>query len=460
MNKLSSCLKVNNQILGPDCANLGKSTGSFLCRRKIMLSYTNERGWEVLRLNIVQLFLRFLGFYKHTQLNFIAQKINNLATSSKAFEASKKIYDNLKSSDDLDDINKIIPPFIVTKLNEVEIYDDIQSCVSRIRKIWTKSNTLSNNVIALGNTNILQAEIIGFAESHLNESFIASAVQIINTLYREGDIILLEALKAGEVINSYRNLNTNCIIRGWEPENIEMACHKRSKQIEKQLLDGLDGVTNVMMELDIYKEVKRNQESEEVLSSEESEVEWEWDLEKNPLSEAELDLLEKQLETSIQKIHELNKYYRSDSPEVLQADEILRKIFKQVKEGTGIRSVLNALGCLSLIQSFIYTTFGIDKKAFYKNMTEDDIKEIDETIKKRNASLVAEIKKHSKKGKKVFVVAGASHLLNFPDQINCDEVKKTLHEHKFIIITAKNLYDRTVAKLNPDIKPIKIALVA
>jgi hypothetical protein len=66
--KLSDCLVKNSSILGPHCTNLGKNTGSFfLGHRKILLSYTDKNGWEVLKLNIFQIFLRnVLGAYKST----------------------------------------------------------------------------------------------------------------------------------------------------------------------------------------------------------------------------------------------------------------------------------------------------------------------------------------------------------------------------------------------------------
>jgi hypothetical protein len=75
---LEQCLSRNAQILGPEYANLGTTEYTGWLNRKILLAFDEEKGWSVVKLNWIQLFLRnFLAFYKNTHLANIIRARNS-----------------------------------------------------------------------------------------------------------------------------------------------------------------------------------------------------------------------------------------------------------------------------------------------------------------------------------------------------------------------------------------------
>lgn len=85
-------------------------------------------------------------------------------------------------------------------------------------------------------------------------------------------------------------------------------------------------------------------------------------------------------------------------------------------------------------------------------MTFRKLEEILSAVGERNASLINEVAKYRKEGRRVFIIAGASHFLQFPaPHKSSANVKKALQEHKFIIITRKKKFRNALARLNPDL---------
>ena len=77
------------------------------------------------------------------------------------------------------------------------------------------------------------------------------------------------------------------------------------------------------------------------------------------------------------------------------------------------------------------------------------MEKIKDLIPLRNDSLIKEINKYREEGRKVFVIAGASHLLEFPKPWkSCKEVQEVLRQQKFIVIVNENNFTKKIAELN------------
>lgn len=191
----------NHPELGSNYQFLGKSQGSFLKRKKSFLSYNNKTGWDVIRLNAIQLFLRkYFGFYRSTHLKTIAK-------------AWSKVSQNKEYRDN--------------KLNK------------RIHSLWEKKfpNKIFPYALALGNSSLEKAEVICIAEQHGLKSSKEVMAHIINRYYREGDIILLESLKAGtekraeEIFGPL--LKKGLIVKGWDVEGLDSIFNTVDKKYEE-----------------------------------------------------------------------------------------------------------------------------------------------------------------------------------------------------------------------------------
>lgn len=382
MMELPDCLAKNRVILGPKCNNLGKKSRSFLLGgHKVFLSYTNKNGWEVLKLNIFQIFLRSVfGVYKSTHLDAIAKKFNKLKLTS-----------------------------------------DLQDCHARIQACWTRKN-----LIGLGNAPSSEAKVICFPEQHGDSTYRASIAQLINSLYKEGDVVLVEGLEAGEVIpaNSHqqtRNVKPNCIVNGWEPENYKTLNDAFFKEANAKYKE-LEACCHYFRD---NLRMKGNMTAEEIIT------------------------IKLKLDDLVEKIKNLNEYYKSQSNLILGAKKIFEDVFEKLKNGT-----LSECGSHGAVLYYIITCIlrELEKnqeEALYKNETPEALKEVFKSVPLRNASLVKEIIKHRQEGRKVFVVAGASHLLEYPSPyVGCKEVHEALKKDKFILIPSKSLFNAKIAQLN------------
>jgi hypothetical protein len=181
---LLQCLQNNQALVGHDCRHLGKfiRTG-WLGYHKIFLGYDKKEGWGLVKLNLFQLFLRQVcGFYKHTtRLSHVTKKWHTC---------------------------------IVTH------HPQVDACQARIQTQWNKKYC-----IALGNAGLGSAQVICFAENHLDKAFKAGAAHVIDTHYKEGDLILVEGTRVGEIKEAKRLISQrfkgNYSVQGWEPPNLE-----------------------------------------------------------------------------------------------------------------------------------------------------------------------------------------------------------------------------------------------
>lgn len=364
--KLNECLDKYRSEIGEHCENLGKSSGPWGLGKKCYLSYKKGQRWEVVKLNVLQRFLRFtLLFYKETHINLVGRKIARL---------------------------------------KIEADHD---CLDLIVSKWSRKN-----LIFQGNSDIKRAKIIGLPENHLKPIYNAATARIIKKLYQPGDIILIEGWKAGNKITARKAgmhmtafLPEDLIVRGWEPQNLEELIKVPNASKEKYKI--------LLSYLDVLKTINIREYSDDEINSYES--------------------LKNEI---IAKISELNLFYKSKNKWVLNAADYINAVFLDFKE---TKKPLKFL--VGIMDVFIILEER-HRKAFYQNISWEEKIEISNNMKARNDSLNAQITKYRNKGKRVFVCAGASHLLHFEKNDNCKEVRELLVKDAYCHVVYRAGYSR------------------
>lgn len=189
MNNVSNLNFYMSQVLTHSTESYIKSNNcSHFYSSKIFLCYDSKnKEWSEVSLNIIQQFLRkVFGCYKNTHSQFIYQQWG-------------KEYKNR-------------PPF-----------PDIEE---KIFKICQK------NIICLTNCNPEEAEIVCFANNHIDNAFRRGAIDALLKRYRtqavKDNIILIEGLKVSRKISADAfqkhfkfTVGSGIKIQGWEPENLD-----------------------------------------------------------------------------------------------------------------------------------------------------------------------------------------------------------------------------------------------
>ena len=369
MPDLLECLQTNQTILGNQCINLGQSikTG-WLGYHKIFLAYDNSTGWKITQLNILQLFLRkIFNFYKETHLNEVFKMCRNLSTD----------------------------------------HSQIADCQRRIQAQWDKKN-LSN----LGNANLSNAQVICFAESHEDESFRSRISHIIDTYYREGDIILVEGLAANETEKRKEHDQTflikrECLIQGWEPVNF----------------DNLPGNKYALAEMQYRQYQKQSKQIQELCQTE--------------LTNEQLVKLEKKIKSFLQSMNQVHIYYETPIKLRKKREDIVNEYFNQIKaQHLPNDRKKEALFLKYVIYRLVEPLNKEWRKHYQKNKGSIEFNQV---LEQRNHSLIQKIAKHAQINQRIFVIAGASHLLKFPSSyMNIQKVTDELKKHLFLILTNKN----------------------
>lgn len=366
---LSDCLAKNQATLGSNFSNLGRTISSWR-GHKILLSYTKKNGWGIRKLNIVQFFLRkVFGAYRSTHLSLVCKKINQL-----------------------------------------EISDNIKNCHRHIQLAWMKKH-----LIGLGNANLADARVICFAEKHGNSSFRAGVAYLINSHYRDGDIILGEGLEVGKTRETRKhqqvgNVRPGLIVHGWEPKNFQEMQNNWSPFKKADQMHG-----EIKKQFDLFEYLK----------------------EKDIYTSKETEDLKLKIDRLINKIEELNKYYKSKSPRVLRVREALEGIFEKFKNKTLDKDGKHGVMLYYCIILMLEDLEKEQEKALYRKITFAEARKIIENCSERNSSLSREIHQQRKQGRRIFVPGGATHFLEGFGDDSCKKVKNTLKQDKFITIVAK-----------------------
>lgn len=105
MQSLSNAIQKNSQIFGNNCENLGKYEGSGIYKKKLFITYDRDAGWNYVKLNLLELFLRkAFGFFQSTHLDTVARGV----IRSRLHENISKIKIDKKGEDDVSKFDKRI----------------------------------------------------------------------------------------------------------------------------------------------------------------------------------------------------------------------------------------------------------------------------------------------------------------------------------------------------------------
>jgi len=353
---------------------IGGYVGSFLFnRKKILLSYSVKKGLKICKLNLFQLFLRkYFGLFKSTHLN-------------KVFEKS----------------GEIAPEYA------------IENWYDHINFAWGKKN-----VKYVGNSKILDANVICFAEEHADRAFQIFTAYLINKMYSEKDIVLAECVEAGKTIDREElfgpnRLRSNICIQGWEPENFEEIQGSAMKTLRKKIREAEQAASCFKQFADL--KIFRNES----------------------LSE-----LKKKLEDFSKKIISLNQYFNSCDHRILEIKKFTEALFKEAE-----KNQLTGKAILCTVFNLVMILTKNCEESFQKNVSSEEFSEIKKFVPERNKSLSDRIQILTKSPRKVFVIAGAYHLLKSPSTVvSCKVVRKTLKKNNFVILTRKSILKKSLHK--------------
>lgn len=413
MNSLHEILALHTESLGNNYENLGKTVGScFWKKKKILLSYHEKKGWNVVQLDCISLLLRKLGFFKSTHLKTIVKK-----------------WEIVKATTD----------YANPTLNK------------KIKALWKKSypqQDFPSYYVILGNCDPKTAEIKLFCEEHTDQIVRKALGKKINQDYQHGDKILVEVLPAGKISTAEEHRQTqyvkpDYVIQGWEPENIatleiEMLGEQKIafNNFFAAMKDCLDFEIKKVNDLAIFIDkivyfIKLYVES------------------------AKYCIKEKIDSITSEKIAKIKNF--------LQELNTLVAIHQTV-DNTDFRVKLFELYFL-IEEMKDQLTIAIEK-TYMHNLKPENVKKIVEFFKKRNKSLGKEIDLNCKSEHKVFVIAGMAHFLKlsqvklyteFPEFYEgVDHLHNVLKNHKFVIYVKREVMEQQeIAKAHPELQIYK-----
>lgn len=287
----------------------------------------------------------------------------------------------------------------------------------RITKIWTEKY-----LKWVGNASLKDAKVICFAETHYDRAYRAAVQQFINENYIEGDIVLTEGVKAGKIvkpryIQQTRGLKENCLIMGWEPQNFKELNQKAFGPAEAKYQE----LTSLV---ELFKTT----------------------FPKNcQFNQTEISHLRNSFEEIGNKIVELNQYYQSKKPLIVNIKRTLSNLLQQVKDHKFEEPRKSLLYIISKILTELEK---MQEKALYKNLSPEAAEILKKNAPLRDSSLIHEIQKYRSEGRRIFVIGGLAHFLQTP--ITSENlVKKELAKHQFVVLGRSNEIDK-FANLNKD----------
>lgn len=380
-NNLISILRQNRTFLGNTYERIGKWVGFGLFSRKVFLSHDKETGWSIASLNPLQLLFRnAFGLYRNTHLKHVFKCLSEENPQSKVADLS---------------------------------------FYSRIAKVWAEKC-----LKWVGNTSLKDAQVFCFGEKHGDHAYREVVQQFINENYREGDVVLIEGFKAGEVIKACdsqltQKLKENCLVMGWEPQNFKELNQNGFKLHHAK-----------------YQELLELMKQFETTFPENF-----------SFTQSEIPLLKKSLEEIGDKVQELNQYYNSKDWEVLKVKELFSNLLQQVSE----QKFKNPR--VLIFYAICETLSKLEKeqgKALYKNLTTDAQKHLLKNAPLRDLSLIQEISKNRHDGRRIFVIGGLAHFIQTPYASSKNQVKEELAKHQFVVVGRKKMMDK-FSGLNKDI---------
>lgn len=385
----------NKNILGENCENLGKYIPTGIFWNKFYLSYDKQNRWNVKSLNLVQIVLRkYFNCYKDTHLEPIIRKLTHQQIKYDIFCPS---------------------------INE------------RFRAIWACAHPQKNYppiAYFFGNSSIAEAQVICLCDYHQDPAHQRIMGSLIDRLYNENDIVLVEGNEINDEVNSRKHFQTRFInssvnVEGWEPygyhenqKNIFPAGIILSSKLDKvkvkilewtisNNLDIIESACNDLLalleELETKKEILKNQKNSLVLQI------------NNFLHDLSKKTIDKEKKNSNLQT---NTFFN---------ETLTSLVFGQFSNFTHNailkNNALNFIDKIALLITQIVADTPLDRKQWHLLLEE---------VTQRNISLISQINKWTSLGKRVFVCAGAAHLLSFPKFENFN-IQKELSNYKFVI---------------------------
>jgi hypothetical protein len=400
MNSLEKALQDYTNILGQDYENLGKTQGSCcLFRKKNLLSYDVKKGWDVVQLGWIELFLRKLGFFKSTHLKNVARE---WATLKATTDYSNKT------------LNK------------------------HIKNLWKKTYPQQNYpsyFVALGNTAPKQASVKLFCEEHGDLQLRQAFGKKINKTHKSNDSILVESMSCEKKGMAWDCLQTNFVIwnfgiQGWEPSNIETSLTEGLGPQHKKLKN-FDDVACVFTTACFVPLFKKK-----------------FDLE-------DLKIIQSQLEFFIQSYLEISDLIYDKIEKKSATQHIINEIkspFASIENALEKGSEKDALGRLHLFNESILKIYGdilkLEEKNYSRNLSDENFNMILKTHYPRNVSLSEQIDLHAKDDRTVFAIMGVCHALKQKIEAlkeiikGVDYLHSSLKKHKFVIYVKREFYEK------------------
>lgn len=394
---LLECIHDNSVLLGLDLANIGKKVSWI--GHKVFFTHNPKDGWNVVKLNIFQLFLRkVFGCYKESHFNEVFKQWHHF----------KK--ENIQEFQDIRNAE-----------NSQNLASHLQRLSSRLTAIWSKQH-----LVAYGSSKLTQAQVFCFAEIHGDIKFREATAKIIKDNYREGDIILVEGLESGKIdleMNSQFSKyykNGNYLIQGWEPAGYEAW----AKQIFRATEDQYSKAVKLLEEIQ-----NKTPKGKDYTSK-------------------DLEGLKEVMDRFYEEYRSIAKHFLLEDNEIEEALRRVKFFYNKLEKHDKVfDQIMDGDHFWGLVALEMYELEKRREKVRYHHLSKADGINVVESLQKRNASLIAEIKKYQKLGKKVFVVGGIFHFLNHSFKVeSLAEIKAFLNKHPHIIITR----DRYVQKNNID----------
>jgi hypothetical protein len=277
------------------------------------------------------------------------------------------------------------------------------------------------NFVVFGNASVETAEIFCFPEVHDDKKYRNATANFINEHYREGDVVLIEGQRAGVPGRNQQveRVKRHVQVFGWEPENFKSVAQTDTMRHHKEM------VTKLKVP---YEEIIKDINFE------------------NP----DLSILESRLAPFIAKTQELATYFdpkgKRKHP---NTQECVEKFFLMIKNKEISFEVFRALLILVLKE-----LEDRQEEELYTHMKKKDVEFLLHGIQERNHCLCQEIQKYRAAGKRVFVIAGASHFLRrffSHKKSDTEEIKSLLRQHHYVVLGNKEVMTRKACWLNRDL---------
>lgn len=373
---LEDCLSTNTKVLGENYSQLGTTIKSGWFSRKVFLSFDPKKGWNVVKLGWLQLFLRkFLGFYKSTHLT-------NIIRAWKEYRKAHVAYKNTALKNRIHAL--VFPP-------------------KKFLSSW-------------GNVDSIEANVFVFPETHTHKNYRKIVNQYINDHYREGDVVLVEGVVAGKAKRNQqvKDLKEGIQVFGWDHPHFKDLANLAVLSKHQHMLAKMERLIT--------------------------------ELQSKKYDFACFGTMLGKITSEIQKLASYFEPTMSSS----DIEAWVKAFYEKSKGADDPRGLFQAL-VLMAVRSFEKN----QEKAFYNHFSSEDVKKVFKSIQLRNQSLVGEIQKYRALGKRVFVIAGSSHLLwrplgdMAPSVLN--EVHSCLKKQKFVMLAEKEELTDKVMKLNKDL---------